>query len=407
MNDHFSADFFAGNRARLRELFTGTAPIVITANGQLQRGGDSTFPFHQDANFWYLTGVDEPDLILVMDKDKEYLILSEEQDYRDIFDGRQDPGSLSQTSGIGVVMNAKSGWKQLESRLRKVKHVATLAASPAYVSHFGFYVNPARAALTQKIKDIKPTIELLDLRMHLARLRMIKQPAELAVMQRAIDIGNRALGKVKTKLPRLSYEYEVEAEITSHVLRSGAQDAWKPIVASGVNACTLHSSDNNTKLGVGTLIVIDIGVEVSHYCSDISRTFSTDGHPGRRAQAVYSAVKEIQNFAIGLQKPGASIKENEKKVEVFLGECLRELNLIKTIDRDTVRQFFPHATSHFLGLDPHDAGDYDRPLEPGMVLTVEPGIYIPKEGLGVRLEDDILITPGGYKNLSAKLPRKL
>jgi Xaa-Pro aminopeptidase len=199
----------------------------------------------------------------------------------------------------------------------------------------------------------------------------------------------------------------VEAEITSHVLRSGAQDAWKPIVASGVNACTLHSSDNNTKLGVGTLIVIDIGVEVSHYCSDISRTFSTDGHPGRRAQAVYSAVKEIQNFAIGLQKPGASIKENEKKVEVFLGECLRELNLIKTIDRDTVRQFFPHATSHFLGLDPHDAGDYDRPLEPGMVLTVEPGIYIPKEGLGVRLEDDILITPGGYKNLSAKLPRKL
>lgn len=361
MDELFSADFFVGNRARLRELFTGTAPIIITANGQLQRGGDATYPFHQDANFWYLTGIDEPDLILVIDKDKEYIILPEELDYRDIFDGKQDPEKISDTSGISSILGSKSGWRQLESRLRKVKHVATLAASPAYVTQLGFYVNPARAALVQRIKDIKPSIELLDLRTHLARLRMVKQPVELSAIQQAIDIGNGALKRLKSKLPRLSYEYEVEAEITAFTLRSGAADAWKPIVASGENACTLHSSNNKTKLKTGSLIVVDIGVEISHYCSDVTRTFSVDGRSSRRAQAVYSAVKEVQNFAVDLQKPGALIAENEKKVEVFLGECLRELNLIKSIDRDSVRQFFPHATSHFLGLDPHDAGEYDRP----------------------------------------------
>jgi Xaa-Pro aminopeptidase len=407
MDTHFSAEFYVGNRARLRELFTGTAPIVLTATGLLQRGGDATFPFHQDANFWYLTGIDEPDMILVMDKDKEYLITPSVSDFHDVFNGRLDTDYLRQRSGVGTVLNAKDGWKQLNSRIKKVKHVATLSASPPYIEAYGMYVNPARSALIRKMIDVNPTLKLLDLRPHLARLRMIKQPVELEVMQQAIDLTAETIRRVKNKLPGLKYEFEVEAEITGHLLRRGVIDAWKPIVASGANACTVHYCDNSSELAAKGLILIDIGAEVEHYCSDVSRTLSIDGHHSRRSQAAFDAVLKTQNFAINLQQPGSLIRENEKKTETFMGECLRELGLIKTIDSKAIRRFFPYATSHFLGLDPHDAGDYERPLEPGMVLTVEPGIHIPEEGLGVRIEDDIVITDKGPQNMSVKLPREL
>ena len=313
MDNHFSPEFFIGNRTRLRELFTGTAPIVLTANGLLQRGGDATFPFHQDANFWYLTGIDEPDIILVMDKDKEYLIMPSVSDFHDVFNGRLDTDKLQQKAGVDAVMNAKDGWKQLNSRIKKVKHAATLSASPSYIKAYGMYVNPARSALIRKMKDINPTLKLLDLRPHLARLRMIKQPVELGVMQQAIDLTAEAIKRVKSMLPRLRYEFEAEAEITGHLLRRGATDAWKPIVASGANACTVHYCDNGSELAAKSLILIDIGAEVEHYCSDISRTLSIDGHHSRRSQAVFEAVLKTQNFAIDLQRPGALIRENEKE----------------------------------------------------------------------------------------------
>jgi Xaa-Pro aminopeptidase len=407
MNEEFSADFFAGNRARLRELFTGTAPIVITANGLLQKAADAAFLFQQDASFWYLTGINDPNVVLVLDKDKEYLIVPDLSDYQNIFDGGIDAAVFRQDSGIETILPSKVGWRQLSSRLKKVKHVATLAASPSFVETYGMYVNPARETLIQKIKAVNSDIELLDLRQHVARLRMVKQEVELVRMQRAIDITIDALKKVKTKLPKFSYEYEIEAEMSGRFIRQGAQEAWKPIVASGANACILHASENRSALAHKELVVLDVGAEDNHYCADISRTYSIGGKPSRRQQAVFTAVCEVQDFAFELQKPGALVKDNEKTIEQFMGEKLRELGLIKTIEHESVRKYFPHATSHFLGIDMHDAGDYERPLEPGVVLTVEPGIYIPEEHIGIRIEDDILITADGHKNLSARLAREL
>lgn len=152
------------------------------------------------------------------------------------------------------------------------------------------------------------------------------------------------------------------------------------------------------------MILLDIGAEVEYYSSDISRTLSINHKPTRRQRQVYEAVADVQDYAFSLVKPGISIKDMETKIEHYMGEKLRVLGLINSIDKESVRKYYPHGTSHFLGLDTHDVGFYDKPLEPGMVITVEPGIYIPEENIGVRIEDDVLLTEAGYRLLTNNLP---
>jgi Xaa-Pro aminopeptidase len=405
----FTSQFFAGNRARLRELFTGRAPIVVTANGLLQRGGDSSYAFAQDASFWYLTGINQPDIILVMDKSKEYLIVPERDASREAFDGALQTDQFKQTSGIKTVLDNNAGWNQLSSRLKKVKHVATVAPAPVYIEHYGIYSNPSRATLLQRLRTINQEIEILDISSHLSRQRMIKQPAEIAAIKQAINITIQSINQSlkPSKLKSYKHEFEIEAELTRGFRKRGASGhAFDPIVASGKSACILHNTANNGVLEKDQMIVVDVGAEFEGYAADITRTV-INGKPSRRQQAVHAAVLEVQTFAINLLKPGIMLKDYEDRVVEFMGEKLRSLGLIKTINHDNVRQYFPHATSHFLGLNVHDVGDYNRPLEAGIVLTVEPGIYIHEEGIGVRIEDDILITPIGNRILTNKLSREL
>ncbi len=410
MSDVFGSEFFAGNRERLRQLFTGTAPIVVTANGLLQQATSEPYRFNQDGSFWYLTGIDEPDLVLVMDKGKEYLIVPGREASREAFDGALEFEALGRRSGIATILGEKEGWKQLESRVKKVRHVATLAANPPYIEGLGMYANPARAALIKRLKDMNSEVELLDLRQHVSRMRMVKQPLELEALQVAIDTTIATLKEVTRplQLAKYAYEYEVEADISRGFRRRGADGhSFWPIVAGGGRACVLHNMHNNAPLASDELLTIDVGAQSHHYSADITRTVSLNDKPSRRQQAVHMAVQEAQDYAYSLLKPGVIIPEYEKQMEQFLGEKLRELGLIKSIEHDLVRRYFPHATSHFLGIDVHDSGDYEHPLEAGVVLTVEPGIYIPEEELGVRIEDDVLITETGCEILSSKLPREL
>lgn len=409
VSTNFTSEFFAGNRQRLRDLFTGKAPIVLSANGILQRGGDITFPFYQDASFWYFTGCDEPDVVMVLDKDKEYLIIPTRDATRIAFDGAIDETLLKATSGIDTVYDEQHGWKKLGARLEKARHVATLPAAPSYIERMGMYTNPARRRLISRMKTHNEHIELLDISEHITRLRMLKQPAEIIALQRAIDITQQSLKDTlrPSKLVKYAYEYEVEAELTRNFRRRGARDhAFAPIIASGKNACMLHNERNGDKLAANGLLLCDVGAEYDHYAADVTRTVSL-ATPTKRQEAVFNAVLDVQNYASSLLKPGVLLKDYEKQVEVFMGEKLRELGLIKTIDHDAVRVFYPHATSHFLGLNAHDVGIYTEPIEPGMVLTVEPGIYIASEELGIRIEDDVLVTPEGNTVLSAALERKL
>jgi len=328
---------------------------------------------------------------------------------REAFDGSVAAEPLIQRSGVQNVYDDAAGWEQLESRLKKVKHAATLALPPAYIEHYGLYTNPARAALVQRLKALKPELELLDLSPHLGRMRMIKQQPELLAIQNAIDITVATIKESfrPSKLRKYAHEYELEAELSRGFRRRGASGhAFEPVVAGGSRACVLHNVANAGALAADELIVVDVGAEIEHYAADITRTVNL-GSPSRRQEAVHAAVLEVHHFACGLLRPGTMMRDYEQQIEHFMGEKLRELGLIKTINHENVRQYFPHATSHFLGLNVHDVGDYERPLEPGVVLTVEPGIYIPRESIGVRIEDDVLITHKGIRVLSNKLPREL
>ena len=407
MGERFSSEFFSANRQRLRELFTGTAPIVVTANGVLQRGADINYKFAQDANFWYLTGIDEPDLLLVMDRDKEYLIVPGRSASHEAFAGIITDETLIRRSGVQTIYDDKAGWEKLGARLKKVKHVATVAPPPAFIEFYSLYTNPARAALVQQLKTHNADINLLDLSPHLVRMRMIKQPAELDAIQVAVDITLSSLREClrSGKLQKYSYEYELEADISRGFRRRGADGhSFDPVVAGGPRACTMHYLANNNALAADELVLVDVGAEVEHYAADIARTVSLKA-PSRRQQAVHAAVLDAEAFAFSLLRPGVSPRDYEQQVEHYMGEKLRELSVLKTIDSASVRKFFPHRTSHFVGLNAHDAGDYERPLETGTVLAVETGIYIAQEGIGVRIEDNVLITDTGIKILSDKLPR--
>lgn len=405
-NSSFSPEFFANNRAQLRASLGADALIVLTANGALQRNADTTYPFRQDSNFWYLTGLDEPDLVLVINSSEEYLIAPKKTSHQVVFDGALNKVQLSSISGIAQLKDAKAGWQQLGGLLKRNKKVATLLSAPAYIERSGFYTNPARSRLIEQMRGALKSLDLVDIRLELARLRMVKQPAELAAIEQAALLSAKALSQIKSALPKFEFEYQVAAELDRAFGRAGYSHAYQPIVAGGQNACTLHYIANSSKLTADSLLLIDAGAEVSHYAADLTRTYSLS-RPTPRQTAIHQTVCEIADYALGLLKPGMLLKDYEKRVERYVGQQLKKLNLIKTINKANIRHYYPHATSHFLGLDVHDSADYKQPLQAGMVLTVEPGIYNRAEGIGVRVEDDVVITKNGLNVLSQSLSRSL
>ena len=407
MKVDFPSSFFTANRRKLRDFYNDKFPIVISANGLLQKGTDSSYPFHQDANFWYLTGINDSGILLVINGTKEFLILPKRSGYQDTFEGIINKKSLTKISGINNILSFEDGWKELDKLISSNKKIATVNPFDDYVEFYCMYTNPARRQLIKTIKAVNKKIVIEDIGADIAGLRVIKQPIELKDISAAIDVTSQAIEAVKSTLGKLPHEYSVESVVTAHFISNNVTNAWRPIVASGHNACTLHYDNNTSPLTKSDLVVVDIGAEVSHYAADITRTLIIGTKPSARQRAVHQAVLDVQNYAIGLQKPGSTIIDNEKKIRKYMATKLIELGLIKRATASAVNKYYPHSTSHFLGLEPHDVGNYKRPLEAGVVLTVEPGIYIAEENIGVRIEDDVLITATGCKVLSASLSRDL
>ncbi len=404
MTSDFTADFFAGNRKRLQHLLATDMPIVLAAHGELQAGGDNTFPFHQDSNFLYLTGINHANYTLVIEATGTYLIAPEHSDIKDLFDGGVDLAEVTRQSGINTILDAKTGWQRLQASLQAAKQVATPFASPAYIAQIGMYTNPARARLVRRLKRLVSGLQLTDIRPQLASLRVVKQPMEIAAITKAIDITCATLNDVRQH--PYAYEYQLEADITQGFRSRGARGhAYGPIVAGGKNACTLHYDSNADQLQTDDLVLADVGAEYNRYAADLTRTWAC-GKPSSRQQAVFDAVNEAVVYGLEQLKPGPSFYECEQRVRDFVGKKLKDLGLTKVVNHEVTHRYYPHAP-HYLGLDVHDVGDYRQPLAAGMVLTIEPGIYIPEEGIGVRLEEDILITQTGNQVLSAACPREL
>lgn len=396
--------FHSANRAELQKR-TDAELIVITGNSFLQASADNTFPFHQDSSFRYLTGITEPETILVIDDLTEYLIMPERSVSQLAFEGELDTTEMTNTSGITEILGATEGWQRLSQRLKQLKRVATLEPPDAYIAHHEMFTNPSRARLVARLKEQEPTLEIEDVRKHITAMRMVKADYELKNIKQAVNATMKLFQAFEGLRKSATSEHELLAEAHKIATLQQMPHAYAPIIASGKNALTLHYVKNSAKLDKRGMLLLDIGLSYKGYAADITRTISYK--PTKRQQQVFDAVQAVHDHALSLLKPGITMRQYEESVVEYMAVELQELGLIKDAEKQSVRKYYPHSTSHFLGLDVHDVGDYEQPLEPGMVLTVEPGIYIPEEGIGIRLEDDVAITKNGNKVLSDALPKML
>ena len=389
------------NRERLYKKASGQL-IVLAGYDAMQQSGDMAAPFLQESTFWWATGIEQPGWKVILDTARGHatLVRPKRSDVDIIFNGELDDVEIAAVSGISDIIAEK----EFESRLRQLhrKHAVVQTLNPKQ-SH-EFVLNPAGQSLHNALKRIFDSVQHCDLLM--SELKAIKQPIELARMRAAIKLTCDAFAEIRAKLGELKTEAEVEAEFTYRFHRAGAKHAYEPIVASGANACTLHYLANKDKLRSRDMVLIDIGARVGGYSADITRTYCLN--PTKRQTAVHAALEKAHQDSIALIAPGLPIAEYIDAVDAIMKRALQGLGLLDDIsDQETYRKYFPHAISHGLGIDPHDSLGRPRYFEPGMVLTVEPGIYIPEEGIGVRLEDDILVTTTGHENLSAALPTSL
>lgn len=389
------------SRSLLKKL-TSITPLILTAHESLQSRGDASYPFVQEANFLWLTHINWAGWWYIAVDDTEYLVMPETDDVHELFDGSLSQADAMKISGIETIMSREEGRAFIEGLATTHDTVFTLGEDP-HASYYDFVENPALKELRKFLG--KYFDEVKDCRGTLAKLRAIKSEAELRSMEQAIEATVRGFEAVKSALASDTKEYEIEARIHAAFRETGAGGhAYAPIVASGKNACTLHYVQNNDPLPKNGLVLIDAGAQVDGYAADITRTYAL-GKPTKRQIEVHSAVEAAHRQIIDLIEPGLSIKMYHERVDEIMKKALESLGLLNK--PSDYRKYFPHAISHGLGIDVHESLGGADTFQPGMVFTVEPGIYIPEESIGVRIEDDILVTKAGHRNLSDSLPTGL
>lgn len=394
------ATFFKHNRQQLHIALSGGV-VVIAGYTTMQLSGDAEGPFQQEANFWYLTGIEEPDWSLIIADGRHFLVAPNMTDIQRVFMGGISFEAAIERSGADKVLTTQEANDLLRSLAKRHSVAYTIDEDTKSGHHFT--LNPAPKRLKRTLVTIFSSV--LDCRLELARMRAIKQSEELNAIRAAIRLTAKTFTEVRQSLNSFRYEYEIEAEFSYAFRKSGAAGhAYAPIVAGGSNACTLHYGANAMRLAKNGLVLLDIGARVDGYAADITRTYGR-GVPSKREKEVYAAVRAAHLEIIALLSPGLSIGDYHEAVDLRMKEAIYSLGLISSLDdNEGYRRYFPHAVSHGLGIDVHDSLGRPTEFKSGMVLTVEPGIYIQEEGIGVRIEDDILITGSGYENLSKKLP---
>lgn len=390
-------DFFITNRTRVCEQL-GHGVLVLSAYDKMQQTNDGAAPFVQESNFWWLTGLELPGWRLLLDCDTgdAALVAPELSDIEKAFESYYTNEVATARSGITTIMSQA----EYKEKLQAKEVYALLPDRPEDVS---FCRNPALQRTWDEVQTLAATVR--DARLPLAQLRAIKQPAEVQAMQRAIDLTVETFAAITSRIGTFTNEAELAAEFTYAFMKQGATHAYDPIVAAGSNACTLHYVQNSAPLE--GMILLDIGAKLQGYNADITRTYSYR-EPTQRQRDVHVAVQDVLKRSIETIGPDVPVRDYLQTSDKYMREALVSLGLLKSIDDTTTfRRYFPHAMSHGLGVDVHDSLGRPEVFAPGMVLTVEPGIYIPEEGIGVRIEDDILVTRDGRTNLSAQLSTML
>lgn len=371
--------------------------IALTGNRLIQQSADLPYPFSQDRYFYYLSGVDEPDWRLVITADQHWLIEPPHDELRQLFDGATDRDLIIKTAGAQILPH-REGTLRLREVLKEAKKIGTLAAKPRYMKRAHMFASPARKQFIEEMKRQVASERLHDISPQLARQRMVKDESEIAEIEAMVRQTNRVLSSIEPELWSYNTEKDVERAITSAFVGKGLSHAYAPIVASGKNAATIHYNDNDAKLRLDRPLLIDAGARKTYYAADITRTYQPPNLQGISSAAM-PLVNQVQQQLIDFIEPGMNMKEVESKAEDMVGEALIELGLINSKLTKHIRDFYPHSFGHFLGLDVHDPGDYEAPLEEGMVITVEPGIYSQEHEFGIRIEDDVVITETGARVL--------
>jgi Xaa-Pro aminopeptidase len=411
-----------------RMLAAGGGVAVVPTAPERIRNRDTSFPYRADSYFHYLTGFPEPEAVLVMiagDQPQSLLFCRDKDIDKEIWDGfRYGPAGACEAFGF----DAAHSIKEFDAKLAEL-----LADQPAlwfslgHDSAWDARITAALNAVRAQTRSGKRAPAVLhDVRATLDEMRLVKDGHEIALMQQAARIAGAAHRRAMQFTAPGKFEHEIEAEFLHEFRRQGSQyPAYTPIVAGGANACVLHYIDNNRELKDGDLLLIDAGCEVDGYASDITRTFPVNGRFSGPQADVYDLVLDAQTAAIAAIKPGAHFLDPHNAALRILAQGMVDMKLLEgsvdtVIETETYKRFYMHRTSHWLGLDVHDAGEYRsgeawRALLPGMALTIEPGCYIrpgddvPKDfwNIGVRIEDDVLVTATGCDILTIDTPKKI
>jgi Xaa-Pro aminopeptidase len=411
------ASLYEKNRKKLVDKLSPENSIaVIHSNDIMPTNADGTMRFRQNNDLFYLTGIDQEETILLLCPDfpneqmREILFIRETNEHIAVWEGhkytQEEAFAVSGIKNIQWVQNFDSVFNAL---MVLSEHVF-LNTNEHLRAEVRVETRDARFIHTCKKKYPLHQYHRLAPLMH--ELRSIKEIEEIGQMQIACDITEKGFRRILEFVRPGVMEYEIEAEYIHEFLMNRSRGfAYEPIIASGASACVLHYVENNRECRDGDMLLFDVGAEYGNYNADMSRTIPVNGRFTKRQKEVYNAVLRVQRSAMDLLRPGINIQDYHKEVGSVMEGELITLGILDQTDvknqdpnKPLYKKYFMHGTSHHLGLDVHDVGTMYDPIAPGMVFTVEPGIYLPEEGLGIRLENNIVIQESGYQDLMENIP---
>ncbi len=414
-----SSNLFIKNRKKLAAAMEAKSMVIFNSNDIMPTNADGTMPFRQNNDLFYLSGVDQEESILLIFPDahhamhREILFLKETSEEIAIWEGEKlSKEKAQERTGIQTVL-----WlDQFEKTLQTI----AFEADNIYLNS-NEHLRQSNVVETRDdrfrtwMKEHYPLHNYKRIAETMHDIRAIKEPEEIELMQTACNITAKSIDRVLKFIKPGVMEYEIQAELMHEFLNNRSRGfAYEPIIASGFNACVLHYIQNNQECKDGDMLLMDIGAEYANYASDLTRTIPVNGKFTERQKEVYSAVLRVMKGSMDLLKPGVQLYDYHKQVGDLMTKELLDLKLITQEEVDNqdpawpaYKKYFMHGTSHYIGLDVHDVGSWTKPIQEGMVFTVEPGIYIREENMGIRLENDIVITKDGYHDLMAHIPLEI
>ena len=414
--EKLSSTLFIKNRAKLIELLPPKSMVIISSNDIMPTNADGTMGFKQNSDLYYLSGLDQEETLLIIypdapeDQYKEIAFVKETSELIEIWEGHKfTKGEAIDISGIKNIH-----WT---SNFEQILKTIVYSAEQIYLIDNEHIRNSSKVEtqndrLNLEIKEKYPLHKIERLAPLLNVIRMQKENIEIEALQKAIDITEKGFRRILQFTKPGVFEYEVEAEFIHEFIKNRSNGfAYTPIIASGSNACVLHYIENTLACKDGDMLLLDVGACYANYNADMTRTIPVNGRFSKRQKQVYEAVHDVLNFATQIMTSGTYWVDYQKEVEKYMESKLIDLGLFTRKDVENqdkhqplFKKYFMHGVAHHLGIDVHDVWDKYKPFASGMVLTCEPGIYIREEGLGIRLENNLLITDKGAVNLMNNIP---